>query len=227
MKNYSQLNSVNFKIFVTEKQSLIRIGICSVINNEEDLEVVGESDSVDALLKYSGGVDLFVIDSEAMSDDFLFKLKKAKENISSLRILITTFDAGIETQLKFFKLGVSGVFVKYSEGGLFIKAVKAILSDDLWFERKILNSLANDHRIVEVKNNCSMQNKLVTLTSREKCIVCYAVQGLPAKRIAQKLSVQEKTVRNQLTSIYQKLEVSGQVELCLKASELSSIMPSN
>ncbi len=57
------------------------------------------------------------------------------------------------------------------------------------------------------------------LTSRECSVACLAINGLPAKKIASQLGISEKTVRNQLTIIYEKLQVVNQVELCLKAPQ--------
>ena len=51
-----------------------------------------------------------------------------------------------------------------------------------------------------------------------------AAQGMSAKTIASKLFISEKTVRNQLTTIYSKLGVSSQIELALQAAELGILI---
>src|SRR5205823_12825049 len=54
-----------------------------------------------------------------------------------------------------------------------------------------------------------------TLTSREKSIVSYLMQGWRNKEIAQHLSITEQTVKNHLRTVYDKLGVSDRLELVL------------
>jgi DNA-binding CsgD family transcriptional regulator len=59
------------------------------------------------------------------------------------------------------------------------------------------------------------------LTNGECNVACLASKGLSAKQIGERMFVSEKTVRNQLTSVYEKLGVKSQVELCLELPQLS------
>ena len=58
------------------------------------------------------------------------------------------------------------------------------------------------------------------LTAREHQIAVLAAQGLQAKKIAHQLMISDKTVRNLLSIIYCKLNVSCQIELAMKARDL-------
>lgn len=61
------------------------------------------------------------------------------------------------------------------------------------------------------------------LTHRERQIATLAAQGLPAKKIAERIHLSDKTVRNQLVIVYSKLNVAGQLELAVKAKEMGLV----
>ena len=61
--------------------------------------------------------------------------------------------------------------------------------------------------------------RILTLTSREREIIKLIAQGLPNNSIAERLSIAEKTVRNHLTIVYSKLQVSSRLELAIYAAQ--------
>jgi len=203
MKDLAEAKARSFKILVLEKQSLVRMGICAALNKENYLDVIAEYNSMGLLLKFSTeiDIDLLIIDHEIIGHDYLSEIKKIKDKFTRSKILITTLDSSIDLQLNYFLTGCSGVFYKILDGSFLVKAVKTILCDDLWFERKILNSLAAGYDITQSSGNINSKTidvKIEALTPREKCIVCYAIQGLPAKRIAQKVHIQTPLAKGSL-----------------------------
>lgn len=62
----------------------------------------------------------------------------------------------------------------------------------------------------------SSKRPTARLTSRERVLVTEILAGRNNKAIAQKLGVSEQTVRNQLSALYRKLEVSSRLELAVK-----------
>lgn len=62
----------------------------------------------------------------------------------------------------------------------------------------------------------------VVLTAGERQIAGLAAQGLPAKRIAEKIHLSDKTVRNRLVVVYSKLRVGGQLEWVVNAVQLGT-----
>ena len=69
--------------------------------------------------------------------------------------------------------------------------------------------------------------KIATLTAREREIVALTARGLNRRRIAETLFISEATVRNHLSSIFSKLEVSRQFELVFYAQRYGLDKPSS
>ncbi|MBE0427791.1 MAG: response regulator transcription factor [Nitrospirae bacterium] len=102
--------------------------------------------------------------------------------------------------------GVVGILPPSADSDLLKKALKAVLSGELWLDRNTLKKL-----LVSMKK----QEKNVNLARREREIVQHICQGYRNKEIAQKLNISEQTVKSHCNRIYRKLGVSDRLQLAL------------
>jgi two-component system, NarL family, nitrate/nitrite response regulator NarL len=112
--------------------------------------------------------------------------------------------------------GARGVLKGSSTPANVIEAIHKVHAGQIWLDR-----VATGRIMVELSRRHSGQieqrkpSRLATLTDREKSIVTSILEnsGDPAKTLARKLHISESTLRNHLTSIYSKLDISNRFEL--------------
>ena len=92
------------------------------------------------------------------------------------------------------------------------QAIRTISKDEIWAQRRIVTkALARILYLEEGKPKPLQLN----LTKREEQIVSLVMQGYSNKRIANKLSLSEKTVKNHLGVIFKKLGISSRLQLAI------------
>lgn len=120
------------------------------------------------------------------------------------------------------RLGARGVVGKDAEAEVVLAAVRKVHSGEMWMSQTMMtamlgafiNPAATAPRNIET-------DKIATLTLKERKIVHAVVHsnGAGNKELAQQLFIAEPTLRNYLTSIYQKLDVANRLELYVYATK--------
>ncbi|MES2625821.1 MAG: response regulator transcription factor [Pseudomonadota bacterium] len=154
-------------------------------------------------------LDLDLLDAQAGDIALLAKSSTAK-------ILVLTRNDDQALADKAVLDGARGVLKRSATPANFIEAIVKVNAGQIWLDRaatgRIMVELSRRHNgHVEEKK----PSRLATLTDREKSIVSSILEnsGDPAKTLAGKLHISESTLRNHLTSIYSKLDISNRFEL--------------
>lgn len=157
--------------------------------------------------------DVVVADVEE-PDDF-DRLAQLHERIGSSLIVVT---GSHDTSLldKAVLAGVRGVVRTNEPPGTLLKAIEKVHEGELWIDRgttsRIFIAMA---RQKAAQGDDPEKTRIATLTMRERQTVVAVASDAkaPAKVIARRLCISEHTLRNHLTSIYSKLELSNRVDL--------------
>jgi DNA-binding NarL/FixJ family response regulator len=124
--------------------------------------------------------------------------------------------------------GARGVLHKDTEAEQVLKAIEKIYQGELWINQDmlgcVLGKLTAQGKTIAPDPE---KEKIASLTIREKKIIDTVVRenGAPNKIIAQRLFISEHTLRNHLTSIYQKLAVGNRLELYVYAVRHALAVP--
>ncbi len=162
-------------------------------------------------------VMVIVLDYEILRGDYPAELPNWLEKVSrNLRILVIgprIVDCAKRTLLE---AGVHGYLALPENLHLLLKAIKEIASGGLWFERSTLNAAIFGVNFLKNSSpKASPSRTLEDLTRQERNVADYVGQGLSNGEIAAKLNISIKTVKQHLTRIYKKLDVSNRVQLTL------------
>jgi len=124
--------------------------------------------------------------------------------------------------------GVRGVVKKNDSPAILLKAIEKVHEGELWIDRgasgRIFMEMA---RQKAAQGSDPEKTKIATLTGRERqTIVAIASDAsAPAKVIARRLCISEHTLRNHLTSIYSKLDLTSRLDLYAYAARHSLNKP--
>src|SRR5262249_54068755 len=94
---------------------------------------------------------------------------------------------------------------------------RTVYGGEAWLSRSLMTAALSRFRSSRRNTKSPEAVKIATLTAREREIVALVACGSNRKRIAERLFVSEITVRNHLTSIFAKLELSNQFQLAFYA----------
>ncbi len=141
--------------------------------------------------------------------EVLEELKKQNKNI---KILMLTVHSEVEYLIKAIDIGANGYILKDS-GSLELKqAINVIMTDGSYIQPSLLPAL--NSRLI---NRDIDKEKLESLTKREIEILIQVAGGMFNKEIANNLDISERTVKNHISNIFKKIDVSDRTQAAVFA----------
>lgn len=139
-------------------------------------------------------------------------ITKSKDN--DLQILVLGYETSTAELQEAFRLGASGYLGLTSSVNTLQEAAEAVMNNNYWLPQDMIRSLIKIINKVEPKSN----DNLDKLTAREREVAEGICEGLSNKAIAIKLEITERTVKQHLANIFEKLGVKDRVQLALKCT---------
>ena len=130
------------------------------------------------------------------------------------RIVLLTAAIERNEQLAAASLGVRGIITKESATSLLFKCIRTVMAGEYWFGKESVKDLSE---ALQQRAHARRPSEAGALTPRELDVVAAIVDGAGNKDIAQQFGVSQQTVKNHLSSIFDKLGVSTRLELALYA----------
>ena len=203
------LNAESIKIAVVEANAFLRDGLSIFLNNEPDLEVVGEFGTAAEAVAEVGGLDPdVIIVSSTLPDMTGYEACIQTEGVSprSKQIMLADGVNGPEI-IAGMMAGCAGFLPKDGPKSDLLRTIRAIGRGEMLLIAPVadraLRFLRYNRRYVDVGR----------LTSRERQVIVLAAAGLNNADIGAQLSLSQHTVRNCLSNIFSKLGISSRSEL--------------
>jgi DNA-binding NarL/FixJ family response regulator len=203
-----------------DDHAVMRWGLRLLIEGQPGLKVVGEaSGRIDALeLAQREQPDIILLDLSLPGTDGIDLIPELHEVAKEARILVLTGVLDSEAHTRAMRLGAVGVVLKDKAPEVLIKAIEKVHAGEVWLDRVMVANVFNERsRSREASKNDPEATKVSTLTGREREVISLIGEGLRNKQIADRLFISEGTVRNHLTTVFSKLEVSDRFELLMYA----------
>jgi len=207
------------KVFVLDDHSVVREGVRMILENDPSVELTGEAANVADMLKIieRDHPDVVLLDLVVAEGTSLSAIPKLLEIHADVKILVFTGVIDEEMHRRALLSGAHGVLLKERAGSVLVSAIKKVYDGEAWIDRHLTAKVLHDAAQAQ-KTRSAIVRKFDTLTTRERDIVRLIADGHNNNHIAEKLNMSEKTVRNRLTVIYSKLEVTSRLELAMLTS---------
>lgn len=208
-------------VFLVDDHKTVLWGLERLIESTSpQMNVVGTAENCDELLAKLpvARPDVILLDLDLGGTSSLDCLKKLTTSTPA-QVLILTGSNDPAVHQHAVVQGARGVIHKQVAAEVLLRAIQKVYQGEIWLDRntlgQVLTTLSNGTK----KSSETM--KLDLLTAKEHQIVAMIVdeKGARSKVIADRMHMSEHTLRNHLTSIYEKLEVTGHLELYLFAAE--------
>ena len=202
------------KIMITDDHSMIREGLKNLLELDGDIEVIAEAiDGEDCLEKLETvKPDVLLLDINMPKMNGLEVLKNLKARKSKIKVLVLTVHNEIEYLLKAVDIGVNGYVLKDSESLELKKAIFALVEGETYIQPSLIPAL--NSKMIE-KNEDEV--KIDSLTRRELEVLKLLAVGMYNKEVAEKLNISERTVKNHVSNIFKKLEVTDRTQAAVFA----------
>lgn len=202
------------KVMIADDHSLIREGIKQLLEFDGSIEVIAEaSNGVDCLEKLETIIpDVLLLDINMPEKNGLEVLDEIKKNSYDVKVLILTVHNELEYLLKAIDIGVDGYILKDSESAELKKAIHSVLSGENYIQASLIPALNN-----RLANRDIDKDKIDSLTSRELEVLIQVANGMFNKEIATSLNISERTVKNHISNIFKKIDVSDRTQAAVFA----------
>lgn len=204
----------NIRILIADDHSMVREGLKQLIELEDDIEVIAQTgdgrETIDKIKETMPDVVLLDINMPVMNG--LEVLEVIKQENLNVKVLILTIHNEIEYLYKAVEIGVNGYVLKDSESDVLIKAIRSIYGGESYIQPNMASLLFK-----KINGELDNQVKHNKLTKREIEVLKLITQGLLNKEIADQLCISEKTVKNHVSNIFKKIEVSDRTQAAVYA----------
>ncbi|ACT93278.1 response regulator transcription factor [Dyadobacter fermentans] len=211
------------RILVVDDHSVVRQGIITLLEDEEDLIIAGEASDGDEVWDMVEKVkpDVILLDLTMPRMPGLEVIRQIVPVFPSAKILVFSMHNNTDYVLSSALNGASGYLEKDTSREEMLRAIRAIAKGDLYFPpyassviiKNLLKQLARVPDTRAAQEEVQEKSIWKIITPREQQILKCLTEGMSSKDIAEKFDISSNTVANQRASIMKKANVRNTAEL--------------
>lgn len=212
------------RILVADDHPAFRTGLQQMLQDIPDLEVVGEAESGAQAVELTQELapDVVVMDLRMPGIDGIEATRRLQLVAPSAAVIVLTMFEDDDSVYAAMRAGALGYLLKGSQQDEIVRAIRAVAAGEAIFGPEIARRV-----IAHFSTGAgSPRQAFPGLTDREREILEKIAGGLGNATIAHELSISLKTVRNHVSNIFTKLQVSDRSAAIVKAREAGIATPS-
>ena len=204
-------------VLLVDDHALIREGLRQLFTLQEDIQVVGEAaDGVEALRTIRHlRPDVVLMDIHIPIVDGIAVTRQITHDIPDVGVIMLTMHSDQQHMVQAIKSGARGYLLKNSPISEVVQAIRTVHAGGTLVEPAMTGAIVSELRRLSESSSKKGQRVLDLLTEKELEIVCYVATGMSNKEIADKLVYSEKTVKNYLSIIFQKLNIRDRTQAAI------------
>lgn len=193
---------------------LMREGIRQLLEFDGTMEVISEANDGDECLRKLEETkpQVLLLDINMPKKNGIEVLKEIKKRNIDVKVLILTVHNEVEYLIKAVDIGVDGYILKDSESAELKRAINVVLNNESYIQPALIPTLNN--RLVARDLD---KDKIESLTARELEVLIQVANGMFNKEIATSLNISERTVKNHISNIFRKIDVSDRTQAAVFA----------
>lgn len=206
------------KVIIADDHALLREGIIKILSLEPGVTVVGEAeDGVQAVeLARNTDVDVILMDINMPNLNGIIATKMIKQEKPEVNIIALTIHDQEEYLFELIQCGVSGYVLKDVRPDQLIKTILRVAEGEAFIPSSLTLKVFEEFNRLSKTQGGGPEGQF-DLTPRENEVLQQMAQGLTNKEIGERLFISEKTVKNHITNIFQKLGVADRTQAVLFA----------
>lgn len=200
------------KIMIVEDHPVFRMGLCELINQEDDMVVCGQADDAGKAFEEIPRFkpDMVIVDISLKGRDGIDLVREVKRYYKDLPILVLSMHDESRFAERSLVAGAKGYIMKRETSSSIVEAVRCVLNGKIYLSEKIKGELLD--RFATGAHPC-IGTPIHRLTDRELEVFRLLGRGLSTNEIAKKLSLSVKTIGTYRERIKEKLNLRHASEL--------------
>ena len=207
------------RVLLVDDHTLFRSGIKSLLQRNNDFEVVGEAgDGLEGIKRArSLKPDVALIDLHMAGVSGLEAVKAITEEMPDVRVLMLTVSEDAQDLIDALRAGASGYLLKNIETDTLVDAIRRAAKGESIVSQQMTAKLIQGVRKQPMADPAVLERD--KFSPRERDIMSSLALGESNKEIARKLDLAESTVKIHVQNIFKKLNMSSRVQVALYAVE--------
>ena len=215
---FARVVIVGIKVFLVDDHEVVRRGLVSLIQLEEDLKVVGEAGSVsEALARLEVALpEVMILDVRLPDGDGIELCRDVKSLHPEIACLMLTSYSDDEALFSAILAGASGYLLKQIRGNALVDAIRRVARGESLLDPAVTA------RVLERLRSPAIEDDLISkLSPQEKKILDLISEGMTNREIAASMYLAEKTIKNYVSNMLAKLGMGHRSEAAAYAARLS------
>jgi two-component system, NarL family, response regulator DevR len=207
--------TVPIRLLLVDDHEVVRVGLRTLFGSTGTIQVVGEAGTGDAAVKAAVRLkpDVVLMDLRLPDKSGVEACREIRAACADTRVLFLTSYSDDDAVLAAAFGGASGYLLKEIGGKSLIRAVEAVASGHSILDPAVMQRVIDHMKsIVEAADKDKDKDKDNILSPQEKRVLALVAEGKTNKEIATALDLSDKTVKNYLSNIFQKLQVSRRAQ---------------
>lgn len=234
MNQISASSSNKIKILLADDHQLFREGLKRILNMENDIEVIGECGDGIQVLEFCNHTlpEIVLMDINMPIETGVVTTERLKGMFPDVKVIILSIHDDESYVFETLRKGATGYLLKDMEAEELINAIRSVYRGYSYIHPKVTGKLINQLRRMTYLDEMGVAsgaaaakepgvkyiaNEDSPLTRREAEVLRLMAEGKSNKMIGEFLFISEKTVKNHVSSILQKMEVDDRTQAVISS----------
>lgn len=206
------------KVLLVDDHEVVRLGLMTLINDQPDMEVVGEAGTAAEALKAVERLrpDVVLMDIRLPGEGGIEATERITNSFPGSKVVILTSFADDALVVRAIQAGAAGYVLKQVGNRELLRAIQAAARG-----QAVLDPTTTHRLLARVRENerKAEQDAFRDLSDREMAVLAEVARGRTNAEIGRSLHLSEKTARNYVSTILEKLHLTNRIELATYAVE--------
>ncbi|MBK9714435.1 MAG: response regulator transcription factor [Kouleothrix sp.] len=201
----------DLRLVLVDDHQVVRLGLRALLGSEPDITVVGEAGTVAEAIEVVGRLqpDIVLMDIRLPDQSGIAACQQVRQRWPAVQVLMLTSFADEDLVLDAISAGAAGYVLKQLDTDDLVRAVRAVGRGDAVLDPTVTRQLlARVRRAEHDAHGAAFQD----LSERELAILALVAEGKTNAEIAAALILSEKTARNHVSAILEKLALTNRIE---------------
>jgi DNA-binding NarL/FixJ family response regulator len=203
-------------VALVDDHALVRLGLKTLINDQADMEIVGEAGSAAEAVKLVDQVhpQVVLMDIRLPGEGGLGAARQIAFRYPETKVVMLTSFADEDLVMSAIRAGAVGYLLKEVGNEEVLRGIRAAAQGN-----SVMDAATTSRLFARVRTSGRKEDEdaFRDLTEREMGVLFEVAQGKTNAEIAQSLNLSEKTARNYVSTILEKLHLSNRIELATYA----------
>jgi len=211
---------VTIRLMLADDHRMLREGLRRSMN-DQGFDVVGEARDGEEAVRLADDLhpDVILMDVTMPEMDGVEATRQIKHERPDVRVVMLTMHADQEVLASAIRAGASGYLVKDCSTEEIASAVRMAASGETALSPQLAASMLDEVRKLDQPAND--EDRIIT--KREEEVLQLIADGCSTPQVAERLYISQKTVKNHLASIYQKLDARDRTQAVLQAVRMGIV----